>query len=78
VSGDWVDPGLARSGRRRRGRPGSDGEAVGFRAAEPEPGGQGRGRLDRLLLRLLRGGRRAGVGRALDEAVLALGVGLSG
>jgi hypothetical protein len=51
-----------------------DGEAVGFRAAEPEPGGQGRGRLDRLLLRLLRGGRRASVGRALDEAVLALGV----
>jgi hypothetical protein len=50
-----------------------DGEAVGFRAAEPEPGGQGRGRLDRLLLRLLHGGRRAGVGRALDEAVLALG-----
>ena len=49
-----------------------DGEAVSFRAAEP--GGQGRGRLDRLLLWLHRGGRRAGVGRALDEAVLALGV----
>jgi hypothetical protein len=48
-----------------------DGEAVGFRAAEPKPGGQGRVCLDRLLLRLLRGGRRAGVG--LDEPVLALG-----
>jgi hypothetical protein len=102
-----VDPGLARSGGRRRGRPGSehgenlgsgaagelqqetesrrwgppvgvgrtaeqrDGEAVGLRAAEPEPGGQGQGCLDCLLLRLLRGGRRAGVG--LDEPVLALG-----